>query len=148
MSSLASIVYRKPGDKCNNGASLRHKSWHWIHTLLTLCGLFCFNQHIDSINKMNTRTDTMASSRIFIQGIPPNMSAGELKKHFSKQGVVTDAKTFGNRRIGYIGYKTAEEATKALKYFNKSYFRMSKLSVEFAHPVSQSVQNQYPRIGS
>lgn len=80
--------------------------------------------------------DKMASSRIFVQGIPPNMSAGQLKKHFSKQGVVTDAKTLGNRRIGYIGYNTAEEAAKALKYYNKSYLRLSKLSVEFARPVS------------
>ena len=79
----------------------------------------------------------MASSRIFIKGIPPNMSADELKKHFSKQGVVTDAKALGSRRIGYIGYKTTEEATKALKYFNKSYLRMSKLLVEFAQPVSE-----------
>ena len=90
----------------------------------------------------------MASSRIFVQGIPPSMSAGELKQHFCKQGVVTDAKTLGNRRIGYIGYKTAEEAAKALKYFNKSYLRMSKLSVELARPVSQQVQNQNSRIES
>ena len=64
------------------------------------------------------------------------MSADELKKHFSKQGIVTDAKALGSRRIGYVGYKTSEEAAKALKYFNKSYLRMSKLLVEFAQPVS------------
>ena len=65
------------------------------------------------------------------------MSADDLKKHFSKQGVVTDAKALGSRRIGYVGYKTTDEAEKALKYFNKSYLRMSKLFVEFAEPVSR-----------
>lgn len=84
----------------------------------------------------------VASSRIFVQGIPPNLSAGQLKKHFSKQGVVTDAKTLGNRRIGYIGYNTAEEAAKAIKYFNKSYLRLSKLSVKFARPVSLHLYNK------
>ena len=64
------------------------------------------------------------------------MSAEELKKHFAKQGVVTDAKALGSRRIGYVGYETIEEAAKAVKYFNKSYLRMSKLLVEFAQPVS------------
>lgn len=40
------------------------------------------------------------------------------------------------RRIGYIGYKTPDEAAHAVKYFNKSYIRTSKIGVEIAQAVS------------
>ena len=79
----------------------------------------------------------MESSRLFVKGLPPNITAEDLRKHFSKQGTVTDARAFGNRRIGYIGYKNSVEAANALQYFNKTYYRLSKLSVELAEPVSR-----------
>lgn len=37
-----------------------------------------------------------------------------------------------------MGYKTPEEAAKAVKYFNKSFIRMSKIGVELARPISDS----------
>jgi multiple RNA-binding domain-containing protein 1 len=78
----------------------------------------------------------MESSRIFIKGLPPNLSEDEFKKRFSAKQAVTDAKLIPHRRIGYVGYKTPEEAMKAVKYFNKSFIRMSKIAVEIARPVS------------
>lgn len=79
----------------------------------------------------------MASSRIFIKGLPPNISEAEFRKHFSAKGrEITDVKLIPQRRIGYVGYKTSEDATKAVKYFNKSYIRMSKIAVETARPIS------------
>ena len=77
----------------------------------------------------------MESSRIFIRGLPPNLSADEFKKHFSKTFTVTDAKLIPHRRIGYVGYKDSTDATMAVKYFNKSYIRMSRIGVELARPV-------------
>jgi multiple RNA-binding domain-containing protein 1 len=78
----------------------------------------------------------MASSRIFVKGIPPNITEADFRKHFSTGNrEVTDVKIIPQRRIGYVGYKTADEASKAIKYFNKSYIRMSKISVESARPV-------------
>ncbi|ORY15734.1 hypothetical protein BCR34DRAFT_598250 [Clohesyomyces aquaticus] len=77
----------------------------------------------------------MESSRIFVRGLPPSFTDDELRKHFAKFPV-TDAKLFPHRRIGYVGYKTAEDAVKAVKYFNKTFIRMSKLSVEIARPIS------------
>lgn len=78
----------------------------------------------------------MASSRIFVQGIPPNFTSADLRKHFSANNrEVTDVKVFPGRRFGYVGFKTADEATKAIKYFNKTYIRMSKISVEAARTV-------------
>ncbi len=77
----------------------------------------------------------MASSRIFVRGLPPNLTNEEFKKHFSKQQAITDAKLISHRRIGYVGYNSPEDALKAVKYHNRSFIRMSKLAVELARPV-------------
>ena len=77
----------------------------------------------------------METSRIFVRGLPPKFSEEDVRKHFAKFPV-TDVKYFPARRIGYIGYKTPEDASKAVKYFNKSFIRMSKIFAEPARPVS------------
>lgn len=81
----------------------------------------------------------MESSRIFVKGLPPNLSPDDFKHHFSEQSAITDAKLIPHRRIGYVGYKTPEDAAKAIKYHNKSFIRMSKIGVELA----RSVEDQY-----
>ncbi|KAF3764558.1 RNA-binding domain-containing protein [Cryphonectria parasitica EP155] len=79
----------------------------------------------------------MESSRLFVKNLPPTINESDFRKHFSTGGrQVTDVKLIAKRRIGYVGYKTPEEAAKAVKYFNKSYIRMSKISVEPARPIS------------
>ncbi|KAN0093876.1 RNA-binding domain containing protein [Hyaloscypha variabilis] len=80
----------------------------------------------------------MASSRIFIKGLPPTISEEDFKKHFSANSQITDAKLIPHRRIGYVGYKTPEDAAKAVKYFNRSFIRMSKIGVELARPISDA----------
>lgn len=78
----------------------------------------------------------VASSRIFVKGLPPTFSDAEFRKHFAQNGrEITDAKIFPNRRIGYVGYKTPEDAQKAVKYFNKTFIRMSRIGVELARPI-------------
>lgn len=79
----------------------------------------------------------MESSRIFIRGLPPQMKADDFRRHFSKQVGITDAKLIPHRRIGYVGYKTPEEAVKAVKYYNKTFINMSKVQVELARSVEQ-----------
>lgn len=79
----------------------------------------------------------MDSSRIFVKGLPPTITEAEFRKHFSaKNREITDIKLISQRRIGYVGYKTIEDASSAVKYFHKSYIRMSKISVEPAKSVS------------
>jgi multiple RNA-binding domain-containing protein 1 len=81
----------------------------------------------------------MASSRIFIKGLPPSITEADFKKHFSSGGrEVTDARLFANRRIGYVGYKTPEDAQSAVKYFNKTFVRMSRIVIEVARPIGES----------
>ena len=63
------------------------------------------------------------------------MNDEDFRNHFSKLSTVTDAKYLPRRRIGYVGYKTHEDALKATKYFNKSFIRMSRIAVELAKPV-------------
>ncbi|KAF2006522.1 RNA-binding domain-containing protein [Amniculicola lignicola CBS 123094] len=77
----------------------------------------------------------MESSRIFVRGLPPKFSDEEFKKHFAKFPV-TDVKFFPHRRIGYVGYKTPEDAAKAVKYFNKSFIRMTRIYAEIARPIA------------
>jgi len=77
----------------------------------------------------------MASSRVFVRNLPPTFSQDEFKAHFSKFSTPTDTRFFGSRRIGYVGYRTPEDAAKAVKYFNKSFIRMSRIGVEIARPV-------------
>lgn len=76
----------------------------------------------------------MESSRIFVRGLPPKFTEDDVRKHFA-QFPVTDVKFFPHRRIGYVGYKTPEDAAKAVKYFNKTFIRMTKIFVEIARPV-------------
>ncbi|KAI0467109.1 MRD1-like protein [Xylaria cf. heliscus] len=78
----------------------------------------------------------MESSRIFVRGLPPTINEAELRKHFSAKGNVSDIKCFPQRRIGYVGYKTPQEAAAAIKYFNRSFIRMSKINVELAKPIA------------
>lgn len=75
------------------------------------------------------------STRIFVKGLPPSLTSEELSLHFGKQFKVSDAHVLSDRRIGFVGFHDSESAQKAVKYFNRSYIRMSKISVDLAKPV-------------
>lgn len=81
------------------------------------------------------------SSRIFVRNLPPNFSDNELRKYFSVpdksagttfSATVTDSKFIPRKRIGFIGYKSPEDAQRAVDYFNRSFIRLSRISVELA----------------
>ena len=79
----------------------------------------------------------METSRIFVRGLPPTMSADEVKKHFAKHSAITDVKFIPHRRIAYVGYKRPEDAIRAVKYHNKSFIHMSRIGVEIARSVDE-----------
>ncbi len=96
-------------------------------------------------------TDSMASStatedvappmeeesRVFVKNLPPNITEDQLRKHFSGgDRHITDVKLIARRRIAFVGYRSPGEAKGAIRYFNRSFIRMSKLSVEIAKPIS------------
>ncbi|GAD92826.1 pre-rRNA processing protein Mrd1, putative [Paecilomyces variotii No. 5] len=77
----------------------------------------------------------MENTRVFVSGLPPTLSNEDLGKHFSSRFSVTDAHVIPKRRIGFVGFKSAEAAKQAADYFNRTFIRMSKISVEIARPV-------------
>ena len=92
----------------------------------------------NSSRKNDSRVQNMATSRIFVKNLPPNLKEDDFKEYFSNLAPVTDARLIPKRRIGYVGYKTAEIALKAIKYYHKSFIRMSKIHVELAKSVDES----------
>ncbi|KAF7515218.1 hypothetical protein G7054_g14686 [Neopestalotiopsis clavispora] len=92
-------------------------------------------------------TTSEESSRIFVRNLPPTITQADfeahLRKHFSN-GHITDIKLLPQRRIGYVGYKTPDEAKSAVKKFHRSFIRMSKVSVEIAKPIADpSLQKRW-----
>ncbi|SPO02347.1 related to MRD1 [Cephalotrichum gorgonifer] len=88
----------------------------------------------------------MESSRIFVKNIPSTITEKEFRDHFSAKGrEITDVKILANRRIGYVGYKTPAEASGAVKYFNRTFIKMSRVAVELAKPIGDASLNRAPR---
>ncbi|KAK3336946.1 hypothetical protein B0T19DRAFT_437650 [Cercophora scortea] len=79
----------------------------------------------------------MESSRIYVKNLPPAISEADFRKHFSAEGrEVTDVKLIPRRRIGFVGYKSHEDAARAVKYFNRTFIRMSRIGVDLATPIA------------
>ena len=74
-------------------------------------------------------------TRVFVSGLPPNLTSDQLRAHFSAKYHVTDAVVLPKRRIGFVGFKNHGLAQDAIKYFDKTYIRLSKISVVSANPV-------------
>ena len=87
----------------------------------------------------------MDSSRIFIKNLPSTITAEEFRKHFSQQAPITDAKFLPHRRIGYVGYKTPEDASMAVRHHNKSFLGMVRLKVELARSVDETLSSAQKR---
>lgn len=102
---------------------------------------FLFPQHTFSVALQTQATGqphsiTMEeSTRVFVSGLPPTFSNDQLRKHFATRFQVTDAHVLPKRRIGFVGFKSSDVAKEAARYFNKTYMKMSKISVEIAKPV-------------
>lgn len=79
--------------------------------------------------------ETKYKTRVFVNGLPRNLTSQELSKHFSTHHGVTDAHVMPKRRMGFVGFETQEAAEAAVKYFNRSFIRMSRISVDMALPV-------------
>ncbi|KAJ5543480.1 hypothetical protein N7535_005904 [Penicillium sp. DV-2018c] len=87
----------------------------------------------------------MESTRVFVGGLPPTCSNEQLKKHFGTHFQVTDAHVLPKRRMGFVGFKSHEAAQQAVKHFNKTYMKMSKIVVDIARPVeSNAAEDAHP----
>ncbi|KAJ5503574.1 Nucleotide-binding alpha-beta plait [Penicillium fimorum] len=87
----------------------------------------------------------MESTRVFVGGLPPTCSNEQLKKHFATRFQVTDAHVLPKRRMGFVGFKSHEAAQQAVKHFNKTYMKMSKIAVDIARPIdSNDAEDAHP----
>ena len=80
-------------------------------------------------------------SRLIVKGLPKYYTEEKLREFFSKQGDVTDVKLMKkrngeSRKFAFIGYKSADAAERAIKYFNKSFIDTARIEVEFAKTFS------------
>lgn len=88
-------------------------------------------------------------SRLFLKNIPVAITEERLKKHFEPAGSITDVRILKKqyniyelklrngkaRKIAFIGFKTHEEAEKAIKMFNKTFIDTSRVEIEYAKGV-------------
>lgn len=74
-------------------------------------------------------------SRVFVRGLPPNLTDDELGRHFAMRYQITDAQVIPNRGIGFVGFRNYTLAKNAIQYFDKSYLRMHKVFCSMADPV-------------
>ena len=81
--------------------------------------------------------DDSTVTRIYVEGLPPSTTKDQIRTHFAATGkyIVTDAHIIPDRRIAFVGFTSHEQARSAVRYFNKSFVRMSKISVTLARPI-------------
>jgi RNA recognition motif-containing protein len=101
------------------------------------------------MNENETKVE--AKTRIFVTNIPKYYDVDLLKKYYLQYGEVTDVqvirKTGGeSRRYGFVGFKTEEEATKAMEETNNTFIDTAKIQTSLCQPnqknQSKSVKNQ------
>ncbi|XP_053663112.1 probable RNA-binding protein 19 [Anopheles marshallii] len=82
-------------------------------------------------------------SRIIIKNIPNGFDEAKLRNHFSTCGIITDVQLKYTpegkfRNFGFIGFENEEHAEKAIKHFNNSFIRTSKITVAPCVALSES----------
>ncbi|XP_052894903.1 probable RNA-binding protein 19 [Anopheles moucheti] len=82
-------------------------------------------------------------SRVIIKNIPSGFDEAKLRNHFSTCGIITDVQLKYTpegkfRNFGFIGFENEENAEKAIKHFNNSFIRTSKITVAPCVALSES----------
>ncbi|KAK5795885.1 hypothetical protein VI817_005170 [Penicillium citrinum] len=86
----------------------------------------------------------MENTRVFVSGLPPSCSNDQLRNHFAARFQVTDAHVLPKRRMGFVGFKSHDAAQEAVKYFNRTFLKMSKISVDIARPIDAKPEKFHP----
>jgi multiple RNA-binding domain-containing protein 1 len=82
--------------------------------------------------------DAETGTRLYVQNLPAYVDSARLREHFATQGEVTDAVVIRtkdsskSRRFGFVGFKSAQQAEKALRFFHQSFFDTCKINVRVA----------------
>lgn len=86
-------------------------------------------------------------SRVCVKGLPAYLTEDRLKEHFSEKGEVTDVKIIRtsdgrSRQFAFVGYRTEQEASSAVSYFDRSFIDTSRLICEIARPISDQTDSR------
>ncbi|XP_041742190.1 probable RNA-binding protein 19 [Coregonus clupeaformis] len=93
-------------------------------------------------------------SRLIVKNLPNGMKEERFKGMFAAFGTLTDCglkftKEGKFRKFGFVGFKTEEDADKALKHFNKSFVDTSRVTVEmcksFGDPTKARAWSKHSR---
>ncbi|KAJ8103282.1 hypothetical protein POJ06DRAFT_247096 [Lipomyces tetrasporus] len=83
-------------------------------------------------------------SRIIVKNLPLTLSDEKFRERFAEHGgVITDCKLMKtrngtSRRFGFIGFRSAQDAAEAVKYFNRTFIGMAKIEVALAEGINDS----------
>ncbi|KAG2390659.1 Polyadenylate-binding protein [Vigna angularis] len=97
-------------------------------------------------------------SRICMKNLLKHVAEDELREFFSEKGIITDVKLMRtkdgkSRQFAFTGYRTEKEAHEAIRYFNNSFLRTSKITCENGVDVDDPqlpdfLQVMQPRVNS
>ncbi len=103
--------------------------------------LVCFSKHeayslVSYYDICQSKQDRLSMSRLIVKNLPPKTSEEKFRQSFSAHGLITDVqlkytKDGKFRNFAFIGYKSEEDAQRAQKFFNNSYFGAAKIQVDF-----------------
>ncbi|KAK9321457.1 hypothetical protein V1517DRAFT_326423 [Lipomyces orientalis] len=87
-------------------------------------------------------------SRIIVKNLPLNLSEEKFRERFAEHGgVITDCKLMRtrngtSRRFGFVGFRSAQHAAEAVKYFNRTFIGMAKIEVALAKGINDSTASK------
>lgn len=89
-------------------------------------------------------------SRLIVKGLPKYLTEERLKEHFAQNGNVSDVKLMKkrngeSRQFAFIGYKSQDDAERAVKYFNQSFIDTARIDVLVAKTFSDPTVPQAVR---
>eukprot|EP00951_Prasinocladus_malaysianus_P023967 scaffold205466_cov34-Prasinocladus_malaysianus.AAC.3 len=95
----------------------------------------------------------LSGSRLCVKNLPRHATEARIKDTFSSKGEVTDVKILRtkylppllaplpdgrSRQLAFVGFRTPDDAERALQFFHRSFLDTSRLTVEPARKVHDS----------
>ncbi|XP_037536377.1 probable RNA-binding protein 19 [Nematolebias whitei] len=86
-------------------------------------------------------------SRLIVKNLPNGMTEDRFKSMFAAFGTLTDCalkftKDGKFRKFGFVGFKSEEDASRALQHFNKSFVDTSRVAVEMCKAFGDSTKGK------
>lgn len=99
------------------------------------------------MTKDERTTRRATQTRLIVKNLPKYLDEKRMKEHFASMGEVTDTRivrlkedsgSTKSRQFGFVGYRTEEDAAKAVKFFHRTFIDTYRISVELAKKVGDA----------